>query len=404
MVSIFDKPVAHVTLEDLQALIGHVESDRLEFKSEAYERNDEDTREMLRDISSFANGAGGYLIVGVETEKTGEGDKATAIVGIENGDEEAERMLQSCLAAIEERITGLDRKVLLVSEGRQAVVIFIPRSTRAPHMITFKGLYQCWKRYGAQKQKMTIEEIREACLRTENIRRSLEDFIAERREKVLRQIGDKPHLFLTATPLVVKDEVIETGDERVRELMRKPPDPQDTDWTVGGPERVTPSLYGLVAEIEGWQRLELFRNGHAEFRMIIDERWFCRERRADRDAVERLVIYSYSLAEYPLSFLHLVRAAAEQAGITEPVVVGMRLLNARGLGLLPYDPRGFDYRHPDPGDLSVWQDDQHLEVPEMQFPYPLDPGQAAKALVDGVYQAFGFEGCPVLDEQGNLSL
>ena len=402
MVSIFDKPVADVTLEDLKALIGHVESDRVDFKSEAYERNDDGTREMLRDISSFANGAGGYLIVGVETEKTDEGDRAATIVGIENGGEEAGRMLQSCLASIEERIIGLGCKVVPVSEGCQAVVVFVPRSARAPHMITFKGLYQCWKRQGSQKHKMSIEEIRQACLRTESIRVSLERFIRERRLKVLRQIGDKPHLFLTATPLVVKDEVIETGDERVRELMRNPPDPQDTDWTVGGAQRVTPSLYGLVAEIEGWKRLELFRNGHAEFRVAVDKLLFRLPPESGDECRE--VTRAKALAGYPLSFLGFVRAVAEYAGIMEPIVTGLRILNATGLRLSPYRSEDPDIRDAGRGEHRVWEDEQHLEVPEMQFPYPLDPGRATKALVDRVYQAFGFEGCPVLDEQGQLKV
>jgi len=398
MASIFSKPVTEITREDLDDVIGVEESDRIDFKREAYGRNDEDTREMLRDITSFANAAGGHLLVGIEEED----DRATAIVGIEGAAEEASRMLSSCRANIEEHIPGLNFALVPVTEGRQVLVWHIPRSTRAPHMITFKGLYQCWKRHGRQKDRMSIEEIRDACNRTENIRRSLEDFVAERRGKILAQIGDQPYLVVTATPLIVRDEVMDTADLAVRSLMAEPPDPLRDDWRIWfHAQHVTPSLYGLVAEHQGWRRLDVFRNGHAEFRVRISgETRFLDEMTAG-DGREYTTTDRWPLVRYPASFLHFVRALADHAGLTEPIVVGLSIFNARGLRLQKGRPDSG--RRVTPPQLRVfneWEGEQHLEIAAMQFRYPVDPGKVAKRLADRLWQAFHYDNCPLLDEHG----
>ena len=401
MGSIFSKPVTEITREDLEALKGTAESDRLDFKGEAYVRNDEDTREMLRDITAFANAVGGYLLIGIEED--GE-DRAKAIVGIENAEEEASRMLSSCRSNVEEHILGLNFALVPVTEGRQVLVWHIPRSTRAPHMITFKGLHQCWKRHGRQKDKMSIEEIREACLRTENVRRNLEDFLAERRGKILAQIGDQPHLVVTATPLIVKDEIVDTADPAVRSLMAQSPDPLRDDWTIWfHAEHVAPSLYGLVAEHGGLRRLDAFRNAHAEFRVRISDETRFQDRMTASDGREYTTTERYGLARYPASFLHFVRALSDYAGLTEPIVVGLSIFNARGLRLQKGRPDSG--RRMTPLHLRVlneWEGEQHLEIPAMQFPYPLDPGKVAKRLADRLWNAFHYDNCPLLDEHGQL--
>ena len=59
-----------IKIEDIQFLIDNqmTEDISLEYKSQCWERNDEGTREMLRDISSMANAKGGYIILGIEED------------------------------------------------------------------------------------------------------------------------------------------------------------------------------------------------------------------------------------------------------------------------------------------------------------------------------------------------
>src|SRR5713101_8175501 len=104
--SLQGNPVTEITESDLQRLITDRvrESQTLDYKRESYGRNDEQTREMLRDISAMANAFGGDLLIGIGVD--GEG-VATDLPGIENAEEEAQRIVSSCLSNIQERIPGL---------------------------------------------------------------------------------------------------------------------------------------------------------------------------------------------------------------------------------------------------------------------------------------------------------
>src|SRR4030042_326905 len=89
--------------------------------------------------------------------------------GIEDAEAASARITSSCLSNIDERIPGLQIHLVPLSNGKHIIVIRIPKSPRAPHMITFKGLYQFWKRHDRQKSRMSIAEIKEACNVTEQL-------------------------------------------------------------------------------------------------------------------------------------------------------------------------------------------------------------------------------------------
>ena len=164
--SVFGKPLAEVTEADLQSLVVNEVRERqtLDFKRDVYPRHDEGRREMLRDVSAMANAYGGEILLGVG--ESGEG-VATDIVGIGEGEREAQSIISSCLSNLDERIRGLASYLVPLSNGRHVVIVQVPSSLRAPHMVTHKGLNQFWMRHDRQKSPMSTDEIRETCLRTD---------------------------------------------------------------------------------------------------------------------------------------------------------------------------------------------------------------------------------------------
>ena len=364
----FTKPVSELTRDDLNLVLGVSEGDRLEFKREAYGRADDDIREFLKDISSMANAVGGFLLIGVAANSE---ERATALPGIENADDEATRMLSSCRANLEEQILGLDFGLIEMAPGRHILIWGIPRSSRAPHMITFKGLNQFWRRHGRQKARMTIEEIRDACLRVENLRSRLETFLDERHKSQLAAVGNQEGvMLLSATPLIVRDEVLDTADSALRTLMRNPP---DTD--------VRPTLYGLQADNRDG-RVEVFRNGHIEVGVDIS-----------RSGGQPNTLNPWTIAQTTLHFLMFVQSVFNHVGLQEPVVVAVTLA-----GIPAWEMDQGVYRK-----RGKWEARRNLEVQPMQFAYPLTPGPAAKRIADRVWNALGLDACPLFDEQGTFN-
>src|ERR1039457_6130841 len=82
------KPIDEITEADLSDLVnaGVAERKTLDYKQQLPETNDAGKRELLADVSSFANTAGGDLVFGV-TESAG---VPTGIPGVQIGDTDQE--------------------------------------------------------------------------------------------------------------------------------------------------------------------------------------------------------------------------------------------------------------------------------------------------------------------------
>ncbi len=190
------RKLSDIKEQDLQRLkLDQVqERDTIEYKRAMYGHTDEEKREMLKDISSMANHRGGYLIIGIKEDEEG---IPTDIVGIEASNH-VERVTDSCLDNIDKRIVGLEIDDVPLSNGRVVVIISVPESMNAPHIVTFKGLNQFWKRHGRQKDKMTIDEIEEAFdKRLSNLNR-LDRFLFTRKAEILESIGDKTYMVISS--------------------------------------------------------------------------------------------------------------------------------------------------------------------------------------------------------------
>ena len=82
------KPLDQITEQDLHNLVATatVERKTLDYKQQLPETNDAGKRELLADVSSFANTAGGDLVFGM-TEKEG---VPIEILGVQIGDTDQE--------------------------------------------------------------------------------------------------------------------------------------------------------------------------------------------------------------------------------------------------------------------------------------------------------------------------
>jgi predicted HTH transcriptional regulator len=142
----FQKPVEEIEESDLLALIsnGAMEGKTLEYKRDRIGQSDNDKKEFLYDVSSFANAAGGYLVLGL-AEKDGLPIAVPGLTGI-NPDEEITRLQQIVRDGIRPPILGLQFAAIPLKNGAAAIVIQIPKSWNPPHQVTYQKMFRFYGR------------------------------------------------------------------------------------------------------------------------------------------------------------------------------------------------------------------------------------------------------------------
>jgi len=373
------------------------ESETLDYKVQMYGTGDGDRREMLRDVSAFANGRGGHILIGVREEN----EAAAEIVGIDDGDLHAERILSSCLAGIHERIAGLDARPIPLANGRCVLAISIPRSMRMPHMVTFQQDDRFWIRHGKQKMRMSVAEIREACLKVENLAMKAETFLQNQRQRfVAKRTGtisrpSRAFLRIAVTPLEVSVDRFDIDRQDIRTLMKSPPNMRQNGWVLNWAEEAnaTPTMLGLQIGSEDWRLLEAYRNGHIQFSVVVEVDSLYKSVQLSQSSSVN-VLYSLAIVEYTVSVFRFYKAFAEKVGITDPLLLTWDLIDAHGWGLRRYSNERDVSEYYGP---RAWPE-RHLILPEIQIANLSEPDRAAKKMLDRLWQSFGFESAIYFDQ------
>jgi len=153
----------------------------VDYKREMYGRSDADAKEFLKDISSFANTAGGHLIIGVD-EAAG---IPTAINAIrEDPDHDLQRLESLARDGIEPRISGLRIKALPVNGGGYVLILRIPKSWNPPHRVSARNTNRIYGRNSAGAYEFSIEELRVVFTSAADALDRVRAFRAERLAKI----------------------------------------------------------------------------------------------------------------------------------------------------------------------------------------------------------------------------
>jgi hypothetical protein len=384
------KKLSDIQVEDLQRLIDEKvqERDTVEYKRDMYGTTDADKREMLRDITSMANHRGGYLLIGIDEDD--EGIPAN-IIGTESGNH-VERIRSCCLDNIEKRIIGLDIRDMPLGNGKVVVIVSIPESINAPHMIIQSGLNQFWKRHGRQKDKMTIDEVGEAFDRRLSNLNRLDRFLFIRKAEILEDIGEQTLMIISASPAYLRDEIVLSNqDEKIRTMIRNPTRYQNqNDGIYSGTPY--PTINGLRADNRipfhsdnktVNQYIEVFFNGYIEFGFLMTP-------------FSQHGTYFASLVETPyiVDFLGFTQNIFEQFFPFLPIIVSFSIFNAKGIWLATSNS-GEDAK-------VKWQR-QHLELGNFFIDNISNERKlVTKRICDRIWQCFNREKCNLFDNDGTF--
>jgi len=187
---IFYKPVDSITEQDIQELIDtQIDAQKAERKTVEYKQAlpggaDNDKREFLADVSSFANTAGGNLLFGIE-EQAGIPIKIT---GVQVDDADAYKLrLESMLRdGIAPRLPRVDvHPVALNSKPNHYVFLLrVQKSWLSPHRVIFKDHGHFYARNSGGKFRLDVTELRTAFELLGTTTERIRDFRAERLSRI----------------------------------------------------------------------------------------------------------------------------------------------------------------------------------------------------------------------------
>jgi hypothetical protein len=178
-----DKPIEEITEADLASLIdaGTPELKTLDYKQSLPGHSDDDRKEFLADISSFANSAGGHLIFGMRADA----GVPVELTGVdEEGDGAILRLESSIRDGIDPRIAGIHSTSITLANSRAAILIRIPKSFASPHIVRFKNTSRFYSRASNGKYQLDVHEIRAAFLGSETTAERMRTFRLDRVSRI----------------------------------------------------------------------------------------------------------------------------------------------------------------------------------------------------------------------------
>ncbi len=374
-----------------------MEGPGLEYKLDFPSASSGDRREFLGDVCSFANSRGGYIVYGVREKKDEQGQNTgipEAIVGVStpNLDQMRLRLEQTARSGISPEIRGMTFRRIEVSPDRFAVVIYIPQSLSAPHMVTVNHCSRFYARGARGKYIMDIERIRDAFLAYQAVTERFRDFRLDRLSRI--RSGQTSMKLVSGAKIVVHfaslhsfRPVIAIDVSTIPEVTRydraiiAPLDAGDWHRAFNFDGYLTyHSGSGDTGKVSSY--LQVFRNGCLEsvFVWPIDESE-CGQR-------EWTIRDSWLLKWLPWEMQRDIRLLTALE-IEPPFVQAVSLVGVQGLRIARWEYPSPHAGHPIGEDNLLFQEIL-IETTDV------DPGKALKPTFDELWQASGYPRAPEL--------
>jgi len=406
MQSLFSRPFGKLDADDLRDLV-EVRKVReyiqLEYKDKLPSHGHTDTVEFLADVTAMANAQGGHILIGVEEEKGQPDGTPKSLIGIGDGDTQANWIQSVCLSSIDEKIPGLQVRDVPIANGLSCVVISIPNSVRKPHMVVHEKHRSFRMRHGREKSPMGMQEVRNMILSMNTYRASLAEFLAERKRVLKEEANGEPWLLLMATPIYVDGEKLDPLRDDIRDVLEKASDNPDRNSFPSGISagKPQPRIYGVKATNENLildrkyrKYFRLFRNGHLEYCANFISRGV-----PDDWPKNPMKMYSYEMAVTLLHFLEIAKQVMHLAEVSEPIAITGHWENFNPSYLYRWR-RQQDALLLSSNQPFIWHQaslDLELVVPDLS-----DPSGSARLIINRLFNTFGYEDNPYFGAEGQF--
>lgn len=181
-------PIPRIDEAALQSLIqARVSENRsIDYKRETYGASRDDYAEFLADISSFANTAGGDVVIGMAATE----GIPTAITPFQGSpDAEILRLDEVARGGLQPRLPSITFHPVPIQAGGHVIIIRVPRSYNPPHRVIRQGSTRFWARSSAGKYEPNVDELRALFTLAPQLIDRIQNFRAERIAKIAADHG-----------------------------------------------------------------------------------------------------------------------------------------------------------------------------------------------------------------------
>lgn len=203
------RPLDAISLDDVKALAAYSRSEgpTLDFKEVFPAADHKGVRDFLADVTAFANGDGGDIVIGVREDKNG---VAAEIVGIDRTglDEGLRRVEDQLRACVDPRLPHFRVREIALESGRIVLVMRVAASLIAPHRVAFDRSSRFFRRANRGNYEMSTTELRQAFAASTDLPARIRDLhhkavSASRGGNMPFRIQPGPAAILTIAPVSV---------------------------------------------------------------------------------------------------------------------------------------------------------------------------------------------------------
>lgn len=390
--SLLHRALVDITVEDLQRLVdnGVSEARHLDYKQELPDlKSQDEKREFLYDVSAMANGGGGEIVFGVEEDRTDgkASGRPLRVTGVHvvNPDSTVLSLENLIRDGIAPRIIGLQMRPIKLGEDSYALVIRVPRSLTAPHMVTINGLQRFYTRNSAGKHPMDVSELRAGFLASAGFMEQVRRWRSERLALLKANEGCAPikpgaKIVLHLVPLASVDPQTLISVERLKEEAS-----ELRPLSSGGDRCINFDGFMMRASAsrgeDPFAYTEFFRTGQIES--------------VDTDILggnkqERYIPSTYFEEQLIRGTRHYLKAL-RNVGAQPPIVIALALLDVKDYYLASNDH------------WNKWRivQDDLVVPPTLIEDWTVGVDQVLRPQIDSIWNACGYSYSPNFDEQGN---
>ncbi len=388
----FNKNIDQITERDLQNLIDNsvIEWKTLDYKATLPGNSDQDKKEFLADVSSFANSVGGDIIFGIACDNASGIPKSLDGLSATNFDHEILRLESSIRDGIEPRISAIALKLIPLPSDKSALIIRIPKSWNSPHRVTYKEHDKFYGRSTNGKYSLDVLELRNAFNLSSTLSERIKNFRIDRINRILAvdtpvPLADNPKIVLHIVPLTSFNPAqvydISVVNQNPVKLAPIHSSGWDNRYNLDG-------ILTYSAEKQGkyFAYTQLFKNGiieATEAHML--KPW---------DG-QRLIIPSVLFERELMNSLSTYLKLLKEFTIELPAYIFLSVLGVKGYAMATSPRWMFD---------TYTIDRDHLLVPEAIVQnYDIQPKDILRQCFDSVWNACGFPQSLSYDENGNWS-